>query len=147
MKHVDECIELSQKIIDKEHELDLSKQSDRAKLDADFLKEILQEVKDNIADVVEETIDQAEETVEDVAENTEATDDVVEDIPAVEEDIILLENPEELDEFEKQICPFCHESKLEASGIDGNKISVKCSNCSKEFSVDSETNQIFAKMR
>ena len=43
MKHVQENKEISEKILQKEHELDLSKQEDRGKLNADFLSEVLSE--------------------------------------------------------------------------------------------------------
>lgn len=149
MKHVDECIELSQKIIDKEHELDLSKQSDRGKLNADFLKEILDEVKDSVQEAVEDSIEETKDIVEEVVENApeEACPNGDCDIPVIEEDIILLDDPDSLDEFAKQVCPFCHEEKLEAVDMSDGKIQVKCANCSKEFSVEQDTNKIFAKMR
>ena len=149
MKHVNEGIELSQKIIDKEHELDLSKQEERGKLNADFLKEILDDVKENLQDIVDDSIEEAKEVVEDVVENgvepADAVSDSSEELEQPEEDIILLEDPDAIDEFSNQICPFCHQKHLSAVDIKNDVIGVKCANCEKEFAVNKKDNTIHYK--
>ncbi len=149
MKHVNEGIELSQKIIDKEHELDLSKQEERGKLNADFLKEILDDVKENLQDIVDDSIEEAKEVVEDVVENgvepEDAVSDSSEELEQPEEDIILLEDPDAIYEFSNQICPFCHQKHLSAVDIKNDVIGVKCANCEKEFAVNKKDNTIHYK--
>ena len=144
MNHVKENIDISQKIIDKEHELDLSKQEDRGKLNADFLKEILDDVKDNIQDFVEDGIEEAKEVVKDVVENDTPVEDTVEtpESDVLEESIILLEDPQMIEEFSNQVCPFCHNQQLAASGTVDNIIGVKCGSCDKEFAVNIDDNSI-----
>ena len=164
MKHVNESIDLSQKILDKEHELDLSKQSERGMLNADFLKEILDDFKNNLQDYVEETGDYIEEindelqdTIEEGIEETKDFIDEVceEDIDCeedmeepenIEEDddvIILLEDPQAIEEFSEQICPLCHKHELAAIDMKNHHVNVKCASCQKDFDVDLDNNEIY----
>ena len=162
--YVNESIDLSQKILDKEHELDLSKQSERGMLNADFLKEILDDFKNNLQDYVEETGDYIEEindelqdTIEEGIEETKDFIDEVceEDIDCeedmeepenIEEDddvIILLEDPQAIEEFSEQICPLCHKHELAAIDMKNHHVNVKCASCQKDFDVDLDNNEIY----
>ena len=60
VKHFNDSAALSQHIIDKEHELDLSNMRDRAKLNEYFLKDLLS-VYEGLGDVIEEAISPTEE--------------------------------------------------------------------------------------
>ena len=165
MKHVNENAELTQKVIDKEHELDLSKMSDRGKLNADFLKDILTEVQiglDDISDgveqaidtVVEDNIEQPEEVVQDVPQEVEveveeptveelAVEEPIEENPEFE--IVLLDDPEQLKEFEDKSCPFCHEHDLKAGSSKENVTEVKCASCKKMFAVTGDKKVFYKK--
>ena len=157
MEHVNKNMELSQKIIDKEHELDLSKQEDRGKLNADFLKEILDDVKENLQDFVEDSIEETKEVVEDVVENDVAPEDAVSndfpevvfddegELKAVNDDIILLEAPEAVEEFTDQVCPFCHQKHLSAFETNKGVVGVKCASCNKNFIVNMKNYKIYYK--
>jgi hypothetical protein len=139
VKHFEEAAQDTQKIIDKEHELDLSNMNDRVKLNENFLNELFSigndvpVENDDVEEVIEEPTEDiaeepmVEETVDapvDIEEDVEAPDDVevVEETPETEEDtieiqddsnpddvVIMLENPEDLEEFMNQVCPCCEE--------------------------------------
>ena len=160
MKHVNENAELTQKVIDKEHELDLSKMSDRGKLNADFLNDILTEVQVSLNDI-SDGVEQAIDTV--VDDNIEQPDEVVQDVPQevevmveepmaeepVEEnpefEIVLLDDPQQLKEFEDQSCPFCHEHDLKAGSSKENVTEVKCASCKKMFAVTGDKKVFYKK--
>lgn len=185
--HFQEAAETTQKVIDKEHELDLSKMSDRAKLNEDFLSDLLSVDKENFDAVMDEIkqpeapVEEVEvvkeedipaeteevpvesveevpaETVEEVSEEEtpaemEAEDgeavpvaDVVvvdeiptEEVPVIEDEpaIVVIDNPEQVEEFVNQTCPACHAKKAlngveHVAGVTG----VVCSQCGKEFAV------------
>ena len=141
VKHFEEAAQDTQKIIDKEHELDLSNMNDRVKLNENFLNELfsigndIPVENDDVEEVIEEPTEDiaeepmVEETVDapvDIEEDVETPDDieVVEETPETEEDtieiqddsnpddvVIMLENPEDLEEFMNQVCPCCEEEK------------------------------------
>ena len=141
VKHFEQSAQDTQKVIDKEHELDLSNMNDRVKLNENFLNELFSigndvpVENDEVEEVIEEPTEDiaeepmVEETVYapvDIEEDVEAPDDVevVEETPETEEDaveiqddsnpddvVIMLENPEDLEEFMNQVCPCCEEEK------------------------------------
>ena len=90
VKDFQESAELSQKVIDKEHELDLSNMNDRAKLNSDFLKELLSidtdtvEITENTPMETEDfTIDETVEIPEESVDETVYEPVVVEEIEEV----------------------------------------------------------------
>ena len=170
VQNFNESAELTQKVIDKEHELDLSNMNDRAKLNENFIKDIVNNDKaeqEVVLDEIKNGEETAPETVEEVPAETEVqteepvveevTEEKVEEAPveeitpaeqeAVEETTEVSEEidpelvtltDEQVDEFAKQVCPFCHEGNLtpidEADGV----IGVNCPKCGKEFAVADE---------
>lgn len=170
VKHFEQSAQDTQKVIDKEHELDLSNINDRVKLNENFLQELFSIGNETPADTeetVEETIeeptsDTAEEPM--VDEEVEAPVDIEEDVktPDTEtieveetpestdspedEAVIVVDNPEDLDEFMKQICPCCEE-KDSLQGVNqlGDYIGVKCVKCGQEYAVNNKTKQVFAR--
>ena len=72
VNHFQEAAETTQKVIDKEHELDLSNMSDRAKLNENFLEDLLSVDAENFNEVMEEIKEPA--TTEEIpAEQVEET--------------------------------------------------------------------------
>lgn len=77
VKHFNESAQNAQKVIDMEHQLDLGKQSDRAKLDSNFLNSILSVTDDIDEDDVKDTDEDAIENA--VEDNDEESDGEQED--------------------------------------------------------------------
>jgi hypothetical protein len=88
VNHFQEAAETTQKVIDKEHELDLSKMSDRAKLNENFLEDLLSVDAENFNEIMEEIKEPTtteEVPVEQVEETpAEETVEVEEEVPAEE---------------------------------------------------------------
>lgn len=118
VKHFEQSAQDTQKVIDKEHELDLSNINDRVKLNENFLQELFSignETPSDTEETVEETIEEptsdteeepmVDEEVEapvDIEEDVKTPDtETVEDVP-VEETIEIEETPEFTDSPEDE---------------------------------------------
>jgi hypothetical protein len=184
VQHFEEAAQDTQKVIDKEHELDLSNMNDRVKLNENFLNELFsigndipvenneveevveapvddvaeEPMVDEVVDTVEDPVDVEEDVEEDVPESVDTVeesptnDDSVEEIQVQEdgnpeEDVtIMLENPEDLEEFMNQMCPCCEEEKsLQGVAQIGDYVGVKCAKCGQEYAVNNKTKEIFAR--
>jgi hypothetical protein len=164
VKHFNENAEATQKVIDKEHELDMSKMSDRAKLNENFIKDVVEQDNVEQTEAVNEVVAPAEVPAEETTEET-PVEEVVEETAPVEETVETVEEPsveevtpaeetpvedvmtdaelvalddKQFEEFSNQVCPFCHKQSLtpvdEADGV----IGVRCEDCGKEFAVGDE---------
>ena len=118
MEHVQKNKEVSEKILQKEHELDLSKQEDRGKLNADFLSDVLSEfnietnpVNEAVQEVVEneELVEEPEVEDNPIDGNVQMVDSVApveaanEEVEKEEESEEQTEPEEVLDDFEEEI--------------------------------------------
>jgi len=91
-----------------------------------------------VPEVVEEEI--PEVTEEEIIDETEDDNEV----EIKEEDIIKL-NARDSKIFKKAICPHCGEDKLAKVVSVGSFIGIYCSDCSSEYAVDTDTEEIFKK--
>ena len=159
VQHFNDTAEQTQAIINKEHELDLSKMSERAKLNEHFIDTVLnnindgsyipQEHPDSLVEQIEDTPIIEEETAEplEVVIPIDESDIENPDEP-IEDAVIVLENKQDIDNFVKQICPLCGaERSLEGVGREGNYTAVACKNCGQEFGVEDKTNKIVAHIK
>ena len=154
VKHFNDSANQTQKVLDKEHALDLSNMNDRAKLNEYFLLDLDNDIDDMVLDdeeiVPDETVKELtteelpqEEIVEEDSPAVEEIEiPVAEDIPVIEDEnptILVLDNPESIEEFENQTCPICHQQKSLA-GVQnaGDYIGVVCNHCSQEYAVGND---------
>ena len=163
VNNFNESAKETQKVIDKEHELDLSTSRDRAKLNETFLDSVEQpsEIQQMVApcEVCEEDVPcevceddipvVEEEPVEDIVDVDTPADAVIEiddgSDDSDEVQIIKLDNPEDLDKFIQQICPCCNEAhSLEGVAKVASMTGVVCNKCGKEFAVN-DKQEIFMK--
>ena len=154
VQHFVDSAELSNFIIDKEHELDLSNMRDRAKLNDYFLKDLLS-VYEDLGDVIDEAVSPTDDVVVDdiVEEPSEQvvvipSETIEEANPECEDeycDVVLIDDDKMLDEFAEQNCPMCHAHKsLKGMRKVAGVIGVSCSKCGKEYAV-SANNKVYAK--
>ena len=154
VKHFNDSANQTQKVLDKEHALDLSNMNDRAKLNEYFLLDLDNDIDDMVLDdeeiVPDETVKELtteelpqEEIVEEDSPAVEEIEiPVAEDIPVIEDEnptILVLDNPESIEEFENQTCPICHQQKSLA-GVQnvGDYIGVVCNHCGQEYAVGND---------
>ena len=154
VKHFNDSANQTQKVLDKEHALDLSNMNDRAKLNEYFLLDLDNDIDGMVLDdegiVPEETVKTLtteelpqEEIVEEDSPAVEEIEiPVAEDIPVIEDEnptILVLDNPESIEEFENQTCPICHQQKSLA-GVQnaGDYIGVVCNHCGQEYAVGND---------
>lgn len=98
VKHFNESEKATQKVIDREHELDLSKMSDRAKLNEYFLDDI-----DKETDVVDEALNDVpshDELVDMVEQDPQGAGEEEIDTPEVEDEVIKVDDETPTDEVE-----------------------------------------------
>ena len=98
VKHFNESEKATQKVIDREHELDLSKMSDRAKLNEYFLDDIDKEM-----DVVDEALNDVpshDELVDMVEQDPQGAGEEEIDTPEVEDEVIKVDDETPTDEVE-----------------------------------------------
>ena len=98
VKHFNESEKATQKVINKEHELDLSNMSDRAKLNEFFLDDI-----DKDMDVVEDALEEVpshDELVDMVEQDPQGADEEVADTPDTEEEVVKVDDEAPTDEVE-----------------------------------------------
>ena len=98
VKHFNESEKATQKVIDREHELDLSKMSDRAKLNEYFLDDI-----DKETDVVDEALNDVpshDELVDMVEQDPQGAGEEEIDTPEVEDEVIKVDDKTPTDEVE-----------------------------------------------
>ena len=98
VKHFNESEKATQKVIDREHELDLSKMSDRAKLNEYFLDDIDKEM-----DVVDEALNDVpshDELVDMVEQDPQGAGEEEIDTPEVEDEVIKVDDETPTDEGE-----------------------------------------------
>ena len=98
VKHFNESEKATQKVIDREHELDLSKMSDRAKLNEYFLDDIDKEM-----DVVDEALNDVpshDELVDIVEQDPQGAGEEEIDTPEVEDEVIKVDDETPTDEVE-----------------------------------------------
>lgn len=98
VKHFNESEKATQKVIDREHELDLSKMSDRAKLNEYFLDDIDKEM-----DVVDEALNDIpshDELVDMVEQDPQGAGEEEIDTPEVEDEVIKVDDETPTDEVE-----------------------------------------------
>ena len=154
VKHFNDSANQTQKVLDKEHALDLSNMNNRAKLNEYFLLDLDNDIDDMVLDdeeiVPDETVKELtteelpqEEIVEEDSPAVEEIEiPVAEDIPVIEDEnptILVLDNPESIEEFENQTCPICHQQKSLA-GVQnaGDYIGVVCNHCGQEYAVGND---------
>ena len=154
VKHFNDSANQTQKVLDKEHALDLSNMNDRAKLNEYFLLDLDNDIDDMVLDdeeiVPDETVKELtteelpqEEIVEEDSPAVEEIEiPVAEDVPVIENEnptILVLDNPESIEEFENQTCPICHQQKSLA-GVQnaGDYIGVVCNHCGQEYAVGND---------
>ena len=154
VKHFNDSANQTQKVLDKEHALDLSNMNDRAKLNEYFLLDLDNDIDDMVLDdeeiVPDETVKELtteelpqEEIVEEDSPAVEEIEiPVAEDVPVIEDEnptILVLDNPESIEEFENQTCPICHQQKSLA-GVQnaGDYIGVVCNHCGQEYAVGND---------
>lgn len=98
VKHFNESEKATQKVIDREHELDLSKMSDRAKLNEYFLDDI-----DKETDVVDEALNDVpshDELVDMVEQDPQGAGEEEIDTPEVEDEVVKVDDETPTDEVE-----------------------------------------------
>ena len=98
VKHFNESEKATKKVIDREHELDLSKMSDRAKLNEYFLDDI-----DKETDVVDEALNDVpshDELVDMVEQDPQGAGEEEIDTPEVEDEVIKVDDETPTDEVE-----------------------------------------------
>lgn len=166
VKNFQESAAETQAVVDAEHELDMSKMSDRAKLNENFVNEVINNSAEQ-TEAVNEVVAPAEvpsETNEEVTEEPVATEEAVEgevveepteetseeatEEPATEEEVPVEENAteadyvaldeEQLNKFAEKICPFCGKEHLTPVDEVGGVIGVRCDDCGKEFAVSDD---------
>lgn len=132
----------TQAVIDAEHELDMSKMSDRAKLNENFVNDVINNNAEQ-TEAVNEVVAPAEvpsETSEEAAEEpvTEEEVPVEEGATEGEETDYVALNEEQLNKFAEKVCPFCGKEHLTpVDEVDG-VIGVRCDDCGKEFAVSDD---------
>ena len=98
VKHFNESEKATQKVIDREHELDLSKMSDRAKLNEYFLDDIDKEM--NVVDEALNDIPSHDELVDMVEQDPQGAGEEEIDTPEVEDEVIKVDDETPTDEVE-----------------------------------------------
>lgn len=98
VKHFNESEKATQKVIDREHELDLSKMSDRAKLNEYFLDDIDKEM--DVVDEVLNDVPSHDELVDMVEQDPQGAGEEEIDTPEVEDEVIKVDDETPTDEVE-----------------------------------------------
>ena len=146
VQHFNETAENAKRVLDKEHELDITKPSERGKLDSSFLQELMNVANDlnslleNVDVEVAEPV-QTETETEQVAEE-EPVEDVVVELPDGEYDVVILDNPEDINAFMEQTCPLCGENDLQGEDMIDDCVGVRCGHCNQKYVANQSSKKI-----